>query len=215
VAVSEENVEVIRKPLRVRERSKRTLDQRLAIRFPRLSTALARPILRLPPTSRVRQAVLWRVTQLGIEAFNRRDVDAAVSPGAADFEYYPPREFVEAGFFEPCYRGPAGFREYVSTWSDVFGPNVRVDPVELIDAGDRMVMLADLAVRTQTGGVPFTGKIATVSVLENGRATRVEAYSHHAEALECVGLAEQRVRLTGRVRTAGSRRRTRRSPSRR
>ena len=59
-----------------------------------------------------------------MEAFNRRDIDAAVSYGHPDFEYDPPREFVEAGFFEACYRGAAGFRNYVSTWSDVVGVRV-------------------------------------------------------------------------------------------
>jgi len=60
-----------------------------------------------------------------MEAFNRRDIDAAVSAGHPDFEYYPPREFVEMGFMEPCYRGAAGFRKFVSAWSDVFGADLR------------------------------------------------------------------------------------------
>jgi hypothetical protein len=57
-----------------------------------------------------------------MEAFNRRDVDAAVVPGYPDFELHPPPEFVEAGFFEPRYRGSEGFRKYVSAWSEVLGP---------------------------------------------------------------------------------------------
>jgi ketosteroid isomerase-like protein len=185
-----EDLEVVRKPLRVREQSSRSLDERLVLRFPRLSDAYARLIGRLPPTSRVRQAVMWRATRLGMEAFNRRDVDAAVSPGSPDFEYIPPREFVEAGFFEPRYRGPAGFRKFVSEWSEVFGADLRVEPLELIDLGDHIVLLAELPVRAQASGVPFTGKIATVSVLEGGRAIRVQGYLDHAEALEAVGLPE-------------------------
>jgi hypothetical protein len=59
---------------------------------------------------------------------------------------HSPREFVEVGF-EPRYCGPAGFREYMSTWSEVFGPDLRVEPVELIEAGDRIVLLADLQAR--------------------------------------------------------------------
>ena len=189
-AMSAENVEIVRKPLRVREQSSRTLDQRLVLRFPRLANAYARLIGRLPPTSRVRRAVMWRGTRLGMEAFNRGDVDAAVSPGSDDFEYIPPREFVEAGFFEPCYRGPAGFGEYMATWSEVVGADLRLEPLELIDLGDRIVMLAEFAGRGQASGAPFTGKIATVSVMRDGRAIRVQGYSDHAEALEAVGLRE-------------------------
>jgi ketosteroid isomerase-like protein len=188
--MSQENVEVVRKPLRVREQSSRTLDQRLVLRFPRLADAYARWIGRLPPTSRVRQAVMWRSTRLGMEAFNRRDVDAAVGPGTPDFEYIPPREWVDAGFFEPRYRGPVGFGEYMSTWFDVVGADLRLEPVELIDLGERIVLLAEFAARGQASGAPFTGTIATVAVLKGGRAIRVQAYSHHAEALEAVGLRE-------------------------
>jgi ketosteroid isomerase-like protein len=187
--VSQTNVDVVRKPLRVREQASRTFDQRLALRFPRLSDAYARFVLqRLPPTSRIRQASVWRGSRLGMEAFNRRDIDAAVSYGHPDFEYYPPHEFVEAGFFDACYRGAAGFRDYVSVWSDAVG--VRVEPVELIDLGDRIVMLAELPTLAQASGVPISGKIATVSVLTDGKASRVHTYLDHAEALAAVGLTE-------------------------
>jgi hypothetical protein len=71
--MSEEHAEVVRKPLRVRERSSRTLDQRLAIRFPTYPRILSRLLSRLPPSSRLRRAALWRSAQLGTEAFNRQD----------------------------------------------------------------------------------------------------------------------------------------------
>ena len=107
---------------------------------------------------------MWRAAQNGMEAFNRRDIDAAAMPGSADFEMRPPQEFVEMGF-EPCYRGPAGLGQYMSAWEDVFA-ELRVEPVELIDLGDRIVLLADLPGRGQSSGVPFTGQIATVSMLK-------------------------------------------------
>jgi ketosteroid isomerase-like protein len=189
--MSRQNGEFIRKPLRVRARSSRTLDQRLALRFPRLFDAYARLVVgRLPPTSRVRQAAAWRGSRLGMEAFNRRDIDAAMSLAHPGFEYLPPPEFVEAGFFEPCYRGSAGFRRYVSTWSEVLGAELRVEPVELIDMGDRIVMLAHLPMRAQASGVPLTGTIATVSTMTHGKAIRVQTYLDHAQALEAVGLSE-------------------------
>jgi len=55
--MAEENEGIVRKPLRVREQSRRTLDQRLALRFPRLASASARLFGKLPPTSRIRQCV--------------------------------------------------------------------------------------------------------------------------------------------------------------
>jgi ketosteroid isomerase-like protein len=198
-----ESVQVVRKPLSVREQSSRPLDSRLAVRFPRLVSAYGRLIQRLPPTSRVRQAALWRGARLGMEAFNRRDFDAAIVPGSPDFELYPPGEFVAVGF-ERCYRGRAGFRKYVSTWSDVFA-DLRVQPVELIDLGDRVVLLAELPGRGQSSGVPFTGQIATVSVLREGRAVRVEVFLDHGQALEAVGLPPPRSGSTPAARSGGPR----------
>jgi hypothetical protein len=63
-----------------------------------------------------------------------------------------------------------------------------VEPVELIDMGDRIVLLADLRVRGQASRVALTGKIATVSAMEHGRIVRVEAYLNHADALQAAGL---------------------------
>jgi ketosteroid isomerase-like protein len=186
--MSQENSEVVRKPLRVGEGSSRPFDQRLTLRFPRLADAYARFVIaRLPPSSRFRQVAVSRASRLGMEAFNRRDVEAAVSYAHPDFEFAPPREFVDLGF-ERSYRGPAGFRKYISTWSEVFGPDLRVEPVELVDARDRIVLLADLRARGQASGIPFNGTIATVSLLRHGKATHVQAFFDHVEALEAAGV---------------------------
>jgi ketosteroid isomerase-like protein len=184
--------QIVRKPLRVGERSSRTLDLRLALRFPRLSAAYGRLVGRLLPASRLRQAALWRAARAGVEAFNRRDYDAALAAAAyaPDFEYHPPREFVEAGFVEPLYRGPAGYHDYMATWTDAIGPDLRVEPVELIDLGDRVVLLADMVGSGNTSGVPLAEKLATVWALKDGKVVRLDAYLDYAEALEAVGLRE-------------------------
>jgi ketosteroid isomerase-like protein len=188
--MSQENAEIVRKPLRVRERSSRTLDQRLFLRFPRWAAAGARVIGRLPPSSRLRQAMLSRAARLAAEALNRRDVDAILVTYDPDYEFEPAHEFIEGGFMPPCYRGPAGYHEFVSDWSDVWGDDLRLEPLEVIDLGTRVVVLYDVLTRAQTSGVPLTGKWATVSTLKNGRAIRDQVYLDHAEALEAVGLSE-------------------------
>ena len=167
--MSQENVEIVRKPLWVRDRSSRTLDGRLAVRFPRLADTYARLVGRLPPTSRLRQAVLWRAARLGLEAWNRRDLDAFQVGRLPDWEFHPARELVEAGLLEPCYRGPAGYRDFVSSWFQVWGADARIEPVELIDLGE---------------------KYAWGVTLKDGQVTHQQEYLDHAEALEAVGLRE-------------------------
>jgi hypothetical protein len=105
-----------------------------------------------------------------------------------NFEFHPPREAVESGFFEPCYRGAAGYRRYVSELSDVWGPDMRIESMELIDMGDRLVMLFDAPVRARASGVLLTGKLASVATLANGRVIHQQDYFHHDEAVEAVGL---------------------------
>jgi ketosteroid isomerase-like protein len=188
--MSRENVEVVRKALWVRERSSRTLDQRLSLRFPRLAAANARLIGKLSPGSRLRQAAVWRSTRLVLEAYNRRDLDAVVVGWHSEFEYHPGRTWVEAGLVEPCYRGLEGYRKYVATVDEVWGGENYLKPVELIDLGERIVMLADGSMRAQASGVALTEAFALVSTLKDGRAIRHQEYYDHDEALEAVGLRE-------------------------
>jgi ketosteroid isomerase-like protein len=183
-------VQIVRKPLRVQEQSRRTLDQRFSLRFPRLAAASYRLIGRLPPGSRLRQAVVWRAVRLSLEAYNRRDLDAVVIGFQPDSAYYPYREFVEAGLAEPCYHGPSGYRTYITSTYEVWGADVRLEPTELIDLGDRLVVLADMPMRAQASGLPLSEKYACVATLRDGRLICQRDFLDQAEALKAVGLEE-------------------------
>jgi ketosteroid isomerase-like protein len=180
--------QVVRKPLRVRERSRRTLDQRLLLRFPSLAAAPLRLIGRLPPSSRLRHAVIWRGVRTGLEAYNRRDLAVAAAGFHPDLEYYPYREFVEAGLAEPCYHGPAGYRAYIESTYDVWGGDVQLHPKELIDLGERLVVLADMPMRAQASGLTLDEAYASIWDLEDGMIVRAQDFLRHDEALRAAGL---------------------------
>ena len=186
--MSQDKVECVRMPLRVREHSSRTLDQRLAIRFPRLAAASFRAVTSLPLGSRLRRAMVARTVRLAVEAYNRRDLDAVAVSYRPDLEYYPYREFVEAALAEPCYHGPAGYKAYIEATYDVWGTGVILKPTELIDLGDRLVLLADMPMRAQASGVPLAQTYAGVSTLKDGGVIRQHDYLNQAEALASVGL---------------------------
>jgi hypothetical protein len=188
--MSQENVKFVRRPLQVSEQASRTLDQRLLLRFPGLGDSSFRLVDRLPPTSRLRQAIVARSLRLAVEAYNRRDLDANLIGSPADLEYYPARQLVEAGLVQPCYRGPEGYRKYVAGWTEVWGESDYLERVEVIDMGDRIVLLADAPMRAQASGVPLTEAYALVLTLKGGRVVRIQEYFDHAEALEAVGLSE-------------------------
>jgi ketosteroid isomerase-like protein len=180
--------QIVRKPLRVRGRSRRTLDQRLLLRFPSLAAASFRVIGTLPPSSRLRQAALWRGIRIGLEAYNRRDLAVAAAGFHPDLEYYPYREFVEAGLAEPCYRGPAGYRAYIESTYDVWGADVQLYPKELIDLGERLVVLADMPMRAQASGLALDEAYASIWDLKEGRIVRAQDFLRHDEALQAAGL---------------------------
>jgi ketosteroid isomerase-like protein len=182
------NVRVVRGPLKVRDSTRRELVQRLAIRFPALSAAATRFLQRLPVGSRLRRALLWRTTQLGVEAYNRRDLDAVVTSYHPDIEYHPYREFVESGLADACYHGHAGYKRYIDATYEVWGTEVRLYPTELIDLGDRIVLLADMPMRAQASGIALSQTYAGVSTLKDGRVIRQDDFLDPAEALRSVGL---------------------------
>ena len=183
-------MEVVRQPLLVRKRSSRTFDQRLFLRFPRLVDPYARLLGRLSPTSRLRRAAVGRAVRLGLEAWNRRDLDAFQLGRQPDYEYYPARELVEAGLAEPCYRGPAGYRDQLSRWFESWGTDARIEKAELIDLGDQLVSLADVSTRGKASGVPHTQQYGWIFTVEDGKVREQHEYLDHAEALEAVGLRE-------------------------
>jgi ketosteroid isomerase-like protein len=190
--MSQENVAqaVVRKPLRVRERSSRSFDQRLALYFARLTDRYSRLIAKLPPTARVRQAATGRAAQQAVEAWNRRDLDALLIGYHPDCQHHPAREFVEAGLWEPSYRGREGIAKLMASWAEA-GTDARLEPTEFIDLGPRVVLLYALTMRTsRLGDAPLTRPYASVLTLEDGKILRIDEYCDHAEALESVGLRE-------------------------
>ena len=188
--MSQEHARTARRPLRVHDVSGRTLDQRLLLRFPRLTAAYVRLVGRLPASSRLRQAALGRGVRLGVEAYNRRDLEAAVVGWDPGFEYRPGREWVQDGLVEPCYRGLEGYRRYAEVADGIAGGRLYLRRLELVDLGGRLLILADAPTDAQAGDAPPSDPFATLAELRDGRVIRAQEYFDHAEALEAAGLRE-------------------------
>jgi ketosteroid isomerase-like protein len=74
------------------------------------------------------------------------------------------------------------FRKY---WSEI-----RFEPLEYIDAGDRVVVLARLVGRGKSSGAEVERTWAYVWTLRDEKALRMDAYADRAEALEAAGLSQ-------------------------
>jgi len=187
--MSQENVEVVRQPIAVRPSSRRRLEERLALRFPRALALLARAIWRLPLRSRLRRAMVRHVMQLGVEAANRNDLDAAFALYHPDIELMFAAALVALGF-EPVYHGREARisvqRQWIAEWGDMCQ-----EPEELIDFGDGRVLVYG---RQKGSGIssraPIDNDWALLLTLSAGRVIREQDFLDRAEAFQAAGLSE-------------------------
>jgi len=87
------------------------------------------------------------------------------------------------------YRGPEAARRFWEAWFSAW-ETLQFD-YELLDAGERVVMLLDMQMRGRSTGIdmPF-GKFAWVSTFRHGLIVHVKLYMSQSEALHAAGLSE-------------------------
>ena|SRR5439155_12441330 len=150
---------VVRKPLSARARSRRAIDEHLVVRFPRLFGLLMRWVARLPPESRIRQAMIWRATEQGFAATNRRDFEAVLPRYDPNVEFLPSRGLVGVGI-AASYRGHDGFLRLWGDWDSAWAGHAQWEPKELIDLGDRLLMLGRMKGTGEASGIAVDTEVA-------------------------------------------------------
>jgi ketosteroid isomerase-like protein len=119
------------------------------------------------------------------EAYNRDGPEAIMSFIHPDFETAVPGELS----VEPdTYRGRDGMRRYFESFYDVMD-EVRFEPEEIIDAGDRVVVCVRLTTRARATGLSAEQRVTQVWTLRDGLAVRADAFLTREDALREVGLA--------------------------
>jgi ketosteroid isomerase-like protein len=187
--MSEENVEMVRFPVGVRPTSRRHIAERLALRFPGAFAFATRLILRLPPRSRLRQLILRRAVQLAFEATNRGDFEAAFGLWDNDAETTYARQIASLGAFPRKTSGREERVRYQRRWHAEWD-GLRFEPVECIDLGNRLLVLAHAKARGLGSGVAIDQGGAFLLTLSAGRVVREQAFLDRDEALEAAGLSE-------------------------
>ena len=187
---------VVRRPLEVRRgrRDRRALDERLAVRFPLLYRLGASALLRLRPGSRLRQALVGRFASGFLEAWSRQDFDLTLLVFDPEVEVCLPEASPAAASSteldqQRLYRGHAGFRRFSEVWNEPWDES-RLEPGELIDFGDRILILCRWVGRGRGSGVEVTQPVAMLNTLRKGSVVRWQAWWDWSEGLEAVGLPE-------------------------
>jgi ketosteroid isomerase-like protein len=117
----------------------------------------------------------------GFAAHNRGDLDALV-------EFYDPDAVFET-LLLGTHRGNDAIRMiYEENQKTLAGYDV--EPVELIDAGDRVVAVVRMVGAGSVSRISLDEGFAFVFTIENGRCVREQAFRNRQEAVEAAGLAE-------------------------
>jgi ketosteroid isomerase-like protein len=189
-AMSQENVEHgarIRTTGLNTTRKRRTLDERIFVRFPALFRRFASFWSRLPLRSRLRRLILLRLVAQGTSAANRRDFDVLLLGFDPEVDLWIARGGMNVPDFAGHHHGHAGYREAWRRLLEAF-EDLTWEPEELIDAGDGLISVTRWSGRGTGSGVPVNQLMFQVYTLRRGLVVKQEDFADRGDALEAVGL---------------------------
>jgi ketosteroid isomerase-like protein len=187
--VARENVEVVRRPLALKPRSRRRLEERLALRFPRVLALVGRAVWRLPLRSQLRQAVIRRALVSAWEALNRRDLEVTFLLYHPDVEAIFAPQLATVGF-DAVYHGREARvevqKQVIAEWGQFQFESE--DLIELGRAG--LLTLMRFRATGPRSGVPVETEYAAIFKTFDGQVTHEQVFLDHAEALRAAGLQD-------------------------
>lgn len=166
--------------------TRRTLDERLFVRWPGAWPALSRAVLALPPRSRLRRAGVRRGALSGWGAWVRGDLNLVLVRFSPAFHYEPPREWLAAGMRD-VYRGHAGIREWSVDLREAW-EWIDHKPLEVVDAGDVIAFLCQIRLRARRSGIELDTRLGQVLWSEQGLIVRERDFADWDEALRVAGI---------------------------
>ena len=90
---------------------------------------------------------------------------------------------------QQVYSGPEGADQFNAQWAAAWD-DWELEPVEFLDAGERVVVILNQRGRSKATGVPVEMRFAQVWTLRNGQGIKMDLYASVEDALKAVGLAE-------------------------
>ena len=121
----------------------------------------------------------------GFAAHNRGDIDALI-------EFYDPEVVFETLLLGTHHGNEAIRLIYEENQKTMSGYDVI--PVELIDAGDKVVAVAQVVGAGTVSQIALDDRFAFVFTFKGDRVVREQAFRNREEALEAVGSSEQDAR---------------------
>ena len=123
-----------------------------------------------------------QVFKRGADAYNRRDVEALLEELHPEIEWRPLLPVLLGGE-AAVVRGHDGARQGIQELEEAFS-ELRAEPSEYRDLGERVVAIGQLHGRGKESGVETDSPIAWVVDFKDGKAVRIWEYADPEEALE-------------------------------
>jgi ketosteroid isomerase-like protein len=165
---------------------RRSLEERFALRFPRVLALGAWLFMRLPPQSRLRRVVVGRAARRTFEASNRRDYAVAFALYHPKGESVLPSAVLSLGI-DAHTRGRAERERVQREWDDQWG-DPRFDLREVVDLGDRIVLLGRFKASGPSSGIGVDRAGGFVITLVRGLAIHEQVFFDDQAALAAAGL---------------------------
>ena len=124
----------------------------------------------------------------GLEAYNRRDLDALRDELDPDVEWHPALAVLLGGE-QTVFRGHQGVRESIQEEDEALAM-YQVEISEIRDLGDSVLAIGRARVRGKESGVPIESPFGVLVDYRNGKTIRLRTYLDLDEALEAAGLSE-------------------------
>jgi ketosteroid isomerase-like protein len=167
----------------------RHLDERLALRAPRLTRRLATLVLRLSPGSPIRRRALKGAVERVWAALSRGDDEIVLLAFDREIEFNIIGAEAELVGLAEHYTGHEGWLDFIERWrAEWAGSQLMHTPETVIDLGDHIVMRMTVSARGGTSGANVAQTMGIVSWLADGAVVRQDNYWQWSECVEALGL---------------------------
>ena len=174
------------------EEYKRTLEERVFVRVPSLAQPTMRWVLRLPPGSRLRKALLARFARTAFLTWNRGDFELVPIIDDPEVETNVMMGERSAVGLDAVYNGPDGHCRAMEDWNDSWRKwDAEID--EVIEVGrSQIVVVARVYGEGTASGLRISEWGAIRYTFRDGRILRVNGAldPNRDRAVEAAGLSE-------------------------
>jgi ketosteroid isomerase-like protein len=154
----------------------RTVEQRIATRWPGLAQRTTASVLRLPRGSRLRHSLLERSARAGYEAWNRVDLEPARAYADPEIEVRPAQGTASPVGMDDVYYGPDGYCRAMEEWAGAWR-NWRVEVEDVIEvAANKVLVTARHTGEGRSSGAELEQWGAVLYTFRRGKILRVDGY---------------------------------------